>query len=67
MEEDLLSMLEKVELRKDKQMNYLTFIEHIAKINILYLEGKISAEKAMQGVCLMTSKLNQNLEELNKR
>lgn len=53
-----------VELRKNKHLNYITFAEHIAKINIKYLQNEISSDQAMQSINLMIGKLVSNLKKL---
>ncbi|PEB54603.1 hypothetical protein COO03_05015 [Bacillus sp. AFS098217] len=54
------------EVKNIKMLNYLEYMECIAKTNIKYLNKEITAEKAMEIIYELTAKMVENLEELKR-
>ncbi|KAA0752850.1 hypothetical protein V2151_26705 [Bacillus cereus] len=54
------------EMKNIKMLNYLEYMECVAKTNIKYLNKEITAEEAMQIIYELTAKMTENLEELKQ-
>lgn len=54
------------EMKNIKMLNYLEYMECVAKTNIKYLNKEITAEEALEIIYELTAKMVDNLEELKQ-
>ncbi|HHT7013364.1 TPA: hypothetical protein ACTZ3A_006133 [Bacillus cereus] len=52
-----------IETKNLKMINYLEYMEFVAKTNIKYLKKEITAEEAMEKICELSIKVGENLEK----
>ncbi|MGN5035066.1 hypothetical protein [Bacillus cereus group sp. BfR-BA-01424] len=53
-----------IETKNLKMINYLEYMEFVAKTNMKYLKKEITAEEAMEIICDLSIKVAENLEKL---
>lgn len=59
-------IMEQMKYHPIKETNYLNFIQCVMQTEMMYLEGKVSSELAMQGIHLAVVQFSKNLYRLNK-
>lgn len=59
-------IMEQMKYNPIKETNHLNFIQCVMQTEMMYLEGKISSELAMQGIHLAAVQYSKNLYRLNQ-